>query len=92
MLIKLWDFQGYECVRTMHGEFEFRLHVNRNCIFESIFLQSSKVEVCCQLLFYCVDRITSTQYITNILQNTNFFVLKMLKIDNLYSECLCGLV
>jgi len=22
MLIKLWDFQGYECIRTMHGEEE----------------------------------------------------------------------
>ena len=20
MTVKLWDFQGYECVKTMHGE------------------------------------------------------------------------
>lgn len=49
MTVKLWDFQGYECVRTMHG---------------LSFVSASKLSsVLCidDSAFYCVQYQTETQ-------------------------------
>jgi len=39
MLIKLWDFQGYECIRTMHGEFLFKMLTAEWLVINFFFLQ-----------------------------------------------------